>query len=219
MNMCTCTNTNDVTPIQLVTSLQQIVLHILSNDCVANLTYGVLGTQSDTPVQLAIGNWHLLWRRFLLGLALDPHSQKDLHMQTQLLHLHLILHLHLPPDYLPFQLNMGCIFCLSCTIWAGRALLDSVTYIICIICLLTVATNWRTCLPAALAQMPRYLIMHSCPNIYRVINCQNRISAQYQTRWPQCHILIEYLTQRKLRCQWMRQSTFKLHWYIWPPAF
>lgn len=97
LSTCTCTNTNDVTPIQLVTSLQQIVLHILSNDCVANLTYGVLGTQSDTPVQLAIGNWHLLWRRFLLGLALDPHSQKDLHMQTQLLHLHLILHLHLPP--------------------------------------------------------------------------------------------------------------------------
>ena len=112
-------------------------------------------------------------------------------MQTQLLHLHLILHLHLPPDYLPFQLNMGCIFCLSCTIWAGRALLDSVTYIICIICLLTVATYWRTCLPAALAQMPRYLIIHSCPNIYRIINCQNRISAQYQTPWPHSGTMLD----------------------------
>ena len=44
-----------MTPIQLVSSLQQIVLNILSNDCVANLTCGVLGTQIDTPGQLAIG--------------------------------------------------------------------------------------------------------------------------------------------------------------------
>ena len=101
LSTCTCTNTNDVTPIQVVSSLQQIVLHILSNDCVANLTCGVLGTQSDTPGQLAIGNWHLLWRRFLLGLALDPHSQKNLHMQTQLLHLHFSCTYIYPPTTYP----------------------------------------------------------------------------------------------------------------------
>ena len=55
--------------------------------------------------------------------------------------------------------------------------LDSVTCIIRIMCLLTVATYWRTCTPAAFAQMPRYLIIHSWPMTHRAINCQQNISA------------------------------------------
>ena len=48
----------------------------------------------------------------------------------------------------------------------------------------------------------------------------NKLPTEYQYNIKHHgHILVQRLTQCKLRYQWLRHSTFQLLRYIWPPAF